>query len=405
VVSAVPLTDWSPDLLNIRRFSSGPASMARVRILFLSGTPTGGSARSSHALARALGERGHDVSALLRVRGHDHLDRLYKRAINLHTKLRNHPRLAAAVNIPARRLGARRHADPVDHGYLVELCVVPENGLPAVLRSAHPDVVVASSIERVGWWRVHATLRAAGVPSVLYLREANGLGHLSISKLAPDLLVANASSHAEAARVLGHDCLVIPSVVDVSGTQTTSTRQVALVVNPIPSHGLSTAWALARARPDIRFVFQESWLLSDEDAQAMRVEAAALGNVEVREFTPDPSGIYSDAKVLLVPHEIDNRPRVVAEAQANGIPVVATDFPGLREAVGTGGELVPVGAPPEQWVAALASVWDEPERYDALARAASTHAARPEMQPAAVVDRFEQALIELVGGVAEAARR
>jgi glycosyltransferase involved in cell wall biosynthesis len=91
------------------------------------------------------------------------------------------------------------------------------------------------------------------------------------------------------------------------------------------------------------------------------------------------------------------RPRVVLEAQANGIPVLATDLPALRETVGPGGSLVPADAPIAAWVEALGTCFDDPDRYQALVAAARAHAARDEVQPERVVARFEAVLAELVG--------
>ena len=91
---------------------------------------------------------------------------------------------------------------------------VPENAYRTVRARFRPDVVVASSIDRVSWRRLRAQLVAGGIPSVLYLREASGLGHLTRSGAAPDLLLANAASLAEGARAAGYECEVVPSVVE-----------------------------------------------------------------------------------------------------------------------------------------------------------------------------------------------
>ena len=83
-------------------------------------------------------------------------------------------------------------------------------------------------------------------------------------------------------------------------------------------------------------------------------EAARLPNVGFRPRTTDLGIIYRDARVLFVPHRVDNRPRVVVEAQANGIPVVASRYPGLVEAAGPGGVFVDPDAPEEAWIDAVA---------------------------------------------------
>ena len=59
--------------------------------------------------------------------------------------------------------------------------------------------------------------------------------------------------------------------------------------------------------------------------------------------TPTPS-------LLLTPYTLDMRPRVVLEAQVNGIPVLANDLPALRETVGPGGVLVARRRADRAWV-------------------------------------------------------
>jgi glycosyltransferase involved in cell wall biosynthesis len=89
-----------------------------------------------------------------------------------------------------------------------------------------------------------------------------------------------------------------------------------------------------------------------------------------------------------VPYRVDNRPRVITEAQSNGIPVVAADVPALREAIGEGGAVVPTDDI-DAWVSELRSLWNDQERYDSLADAALAHSQRPEIDPAAVAHEFE----------------
>ena len=164
-----------------------------------------------------------------------------------------------------------------------------------------------------------------------------------------------------------------------------------LFVNPTRGHGLARVLALARARPDVPFVIQESKPLDRRDLARLRARIGSAGNVELRRAV-DPGSLYADARILLAPYDVPNRPRVVLEAQANGIPVLAADVAGLRECVPPGGILVAPGAPADVWADALGALWDDHAGYDALAEAARNHAQRDDVRPGALVDRFEQAL-------------
>jgi glycosyltransferase involved in cell wall biosynthesis len=256
--------------------------------------------------------------------------------------------------------------------------------------------VVAASIDRVSWRRIRAQLRARGVPSVLYLREASGKGHLTVTGAPPDLLLANAESLAEEARAAGYDCTVVPSIVDLDGARTETTRSAVVLINPIEMLGGDRIWALAAARPDIPFVVRESNMMSAEEHAAVDRELPSHPNVTVLPYTTNPAELYEHARILLVPHRVNNRPRVVLEAQTNGIPVLATEFPGLLEAVGAGGLLVPNDAEAPAWVAALSEMWDDPARYEALSIAARAHAARDEVDPEFVISQFEALVTDLV---------
>jgi glycosyltransferase involved in cell wall biosynthesis len=368
-----------------------------VRILFVSGTAIGGSAHSTRELAERLVERGHQVAILFRVDGSGRTRYVHKRAINLVVKLGSSP-LARPVDRVAAQLGRRPRRAPGDAGYEVWSTTVPENSLGSLLRDFAPDVVVASSIGRVAWRRIRTELAAQGIPSVLYIREESAFGHLAISQAPPDLLLANAHTYAERAAGLGHPAVVIPSVVTVDRYLVESTRERVLFVNPVPSYGLDAALGLAAARPDVDFAFVEWWTLDDVARAELTACLASLPNVVLRPATTDPARVYADARVLLAPFLLDGRPRVVLEAQANGIPVLASDLPALRETVGPGGRLVPADAPAAAWAAALGELVDDPEDYRRACDAARAHARRDEVDPVAIVARFERALADLVAG-------
>ncbi len=374
-----------------------------MRILFVSGTSIGGSAHSTRELADRLVEHGHHVAVLFRIEGAPRTRQLHKRAINLVVKLGRSP-LARPVDAVAAMLSRRpRRADEAVP-YEVWQTSIPENSLRSVLRSFGPDVVVASSIGRVAWRRIRAELAELGIPSVLYLREQSALGHLTISEAPPDLLMANAHTYVERAASLGHAALMVPSVVSVDRYLVKSTRERVLFVNPVDSYGLETALALAAARPDVGFAFVEWWELDDVQRRALEEQLARLPNVVLRPATTDPGAVYADARVLLAPFLLDGRPRVVLEAQANGIPVLASDLPALRETVGTDGHFVGAEAPVAEWAAALGDLIDDPVRYQAASDAARAHAHREEVDPDVIVSRFERALADLVANVRNPAR-
>jgi glycosyltransferase involved in cell wall biosynthesis len=363
-----------------------------MQILFVSSIAAGGSGMSQRQLARRLVGRGHRVEILAATPESAVVRPAYDRLVDASTRLRSTPARPALLAVQ-RRLGRRtRWADTTDHP--TRLAAVPENAFAAIAADRRPDVVVANSIDRVSWRRLRAQLIGAGIPSVLYLREASSLGHLTFSAAPPDLLLANARSHALRAREAGFACEVLPSVVEVAPVETT--RRVALLVNPIEILGGDRVWAIAAARPDIPFVIQESGLLDEHLRADILDRAAQVSNVEVRPFSDRRGALFADCRVLIVPHRVDNRPRVVLEAQASGIPVVASAQPGLVESVGPGGVIVADTDDPTPWVETIGALFDDEARYAAVAAAARDHAQRPEVDPERITDRFEALLADLV---------
>ena len=208
-----------------------------------------------------------------------------------------------------------------------------------------------------------AARRARDVPTALYFRDVEGVQLLNDRSVQPNMVFTNVARITELVVAKGWDAPTIPSVVETASYMTQSTRQVVLFINPRSQRkGVDIAWALARARPDVPFVFLEAWRFTPEIRAELERRAGETGNVEVRPSVRELDRIYADARVLFAPYE-DSRPRVVAEAQANGIPVLGARVPALVEAVGPGGLLVDVDVPIDEWAMALATLWDDVVAY------------------------------------------
>jgi hypothetical protein len=273
---------------------------------------------------------------------------------------------------------------------------VPELAASKVIERFGPDVVVGNSVRRATWETVVSMCRAAAIPTVLYVREEDSLAYFDGAAPPGDAFVANARSLRESVSRTGVECAFIPSVIETGPTRTESLRRTALVVNPVESRGASIVERIARAVPEVSFVVQESWPLGPTELRWVETHLASLPNVEFRRAGPPGSGLYGDARVLLVPYRVDNRPRVIAEAQANGIPVIVGDVPALREALGDGGLVVPLEDVGE-WAAAIRRAFDDATWYGDLVEGARIHSRRDEIAPHLVA----QAFVDLLSGVLE----
>lgn len=344
-----------------------------MKILFLSANHyfpqlIGGTETSTHDTCLALAAGGHTprVLAAMKPRG----------ALSFGLRLRRH---------------LLRDPWPADRhlGYEVFRVWDVIGALPALVEKLDPEVLVVV--------KNHAPLiaaaRATGRRCVVYLHSVDfcdfsrepGLGFIANSEFTARRL------HER----FGFEATVIPPWIEPARYATETSREVALFVNPTRSKGVETVFALARLRPDIPFLICESWPLAPEHKAACLARAAQLGNVRWQTPTREMRRVYARARVLLVPSEIDEAwGRVVSEAQASGIPVIASDRGGLPEAVGPGGLVIEGQAEDAlaRYHAALSRLWDEPAAYRDYSQRAAMHARREAVQPALMIEKFLGAL-------------
>ncbi|WP_284351917.1 glycosyltransferase [Roseisolibacter agri] len=125
--------------------------------------------------------------------------------------------------------------------------------------------------------------------------------------------------------------------------------------------------------PDVHFV----WIAPAMDGEAgvlpdaLHAEPPLRGRVHRLPLRHDVARFYVAADLLAHPSHREGVPRVVMEAAAMGLPIVASDIPGCREVVRDGetARLVPVGDA-AAWAAALRDALDDPAGTAARAAAA-----------------------------------
>jgi len=287
------------------------------------------------------------------------------------------------TNRIASRLSRRTFPRSSYRGTTVYRGFDPALGLPEVVADFKPDALVVQGSETA--FALAAECRLTGVPTAFYFHElVSARKRTDFSQLDGMPLLANSAYTAKVvASLLGREAAVVPPLVDGAAYRTTTTRAHVTMVNPRKIKGGEIALELARACPDIPFVFIEAWNSADEFVDQLRDAAAALPNVTWRKSTTDMLGVYASTRIALMPSRWEETwGRVATEAQASGIPVLASNHAALPESVGPGGILVSPDAPLEDWVRALRSLWDDPALYERLSERARAFAARPEAQPA-----------------------
>jgi glycosyltransferase involved in cell wall biosynthesis len=117
------------------------------------------------------------------------------------------------------------------------------------------------------------------------------------------------------------------------GWPVTDGRRVALILARLETDkGIEDAIQAIAALPDIALVIAGAGTYRPE----LEARAAALGitdRVHFLGYRRDTAALLHCADVFLLPSRVEGLPLSVLEAMAAGVPVVATDIPGTREAV------------------------------------------------------------------------
>jgi len=335
----------------------------------------GGLQASVDKLIRWLATRGHSCAILVYATRHDMVQpRALAKAVSW--KLFKRPFVISDKTFP----------------YSVYRTKNPLESLSIVRRTFKPDVLVCvvGGSHTINFTKM--LCNAAGdLPTVIYIFDVQGVASTADPLCARSHVIVNAEVIASLIADHQRRPPVVPCIVDSKDCRVESTREVVLYINPHPRKGDNLAWAIAEAAHGLKFVFQESWRLNERRRQEVIRRAQNLRNVEFRAVTDRPSEIYRDAWVLLAPYGPE-RPRVVDEAQANGIPVVASDVPGLDESVGTGGVLVDPVGPIDEWISVLERLKNNKVYYEALVAESIRHSKRAEIQPEYLTEIFEREL-------------
>lgn len=287
-------------------------------------------------------------------------------------------------------------------GYPVHRAWFPCDAVHDLCASIRPDVAV---VQCHGTVPLAQEFRAAGVPTVIYLRnvEFEELGG-DPSTLSGVSFIANSAFTAKVYRErFGIEAVVIPPTVERSRYATATTGEYVTFINPVPDKGLDKALAIARECSDIPFLFHESWLLDPPVIAALQDTIRPLANVRFERRSADMKSVYGKTRIVLAPSRWSEAwGRVASEAHCSGIPVIGSRRGGLPEAIGPGGIVLDYDAPDREWVDAVREVWSSEETWRRLSAAALAYAERPEMSGARQFEVFLSIVMSAAGAAAAA---
>lgn len=132
------------------------------------------------------------------------------------------------------------------------------------------------------------------------------------------------------------------------------------MVNPrTENKGLDIFLNIARQFPDVPF--QVAGRLYDESAKP---KLDQIPNVEFLGWCDEMSAVYQDTKLLLIPSKYEEGgPRIVAEAFANGIPVIGSDLGGTPDYIGDGGEIISDISNIDAWTESVTRFLEDDKYY------------------------------------------
>jgi surfactin synthase thioesterase subunit/glycosyltransferase involved in cell wall biosynthesis len=185
------------------------------------------------------------------------------------------------------------------------------------------------------------------------------------------------------------------------------------MANPCAVKGISIFLALAERMPAVRFAAVPTWGTNAADLAALRERP----NITVLDSMDNIDDLLRLTRVLLVPSLwAEARSRIVVEAMARGVPVIASDIGGIPEAKlgvpyllpvnpivqykpAVDENMVPVAQVPEQdvglWQTTLEGLLADREQYQRLSR--QSRAAALEYAKNLSVEPFEQFLEKVIG--------
>ncbi len=262
--------------------------------------------------------------------------------------------------------------------------------LKKMIDQFQPTVVV-THLE--GAYPTLALARARGIPGIWYLHDVE-------PAMSPTRQVRLAARHGTrfvccspfVQRTAQARFGVVPTVVyplvDVSEYRVRRPRPGRVtLINPAVPKGKETFLKIAALLPDEKFLVVEGWQLGAQKPGLLR-RLKRLPQIEFLPTQSDMREVYRRTGLLLVPSIWEEAfCRVAIEAQASGIPVVASRRGGLSD-LGQGVVLIDDYLNPEAWVAAIRTLRADRSRYARLAAEAKANAERIDYQVGRNASRF-----------------
>ena len=272
-----------------------------------------------------------------------------------------------------------------------------------LLRRLRPRLVHANLSDQGDGLATLAAARLAGVPAVATLhlvlpgrrRALEALSRVTLRSAQPVIAVSDGVGAYLAAGRIAHQVVrnaLPPPTAARRSREALMPGAAGPLVGGIGRLDHQKGWdVLCAAAPIVRRAVPDaSFVVLGDGPLRERLEAEGrAAGVEFRGYVADAAGFMPALDVLVMPSRYEGLSLTAIEALGHGTPVVASDIPGLREAVEGCGALVPV-EDPEALASALIALLSDGERRRA-ASAASLERARTRFDVGRMIELTREA--------------
>jgi glycosyltransferase involved in cell wall biosynthesis len=301
------------------------------------------------------------------------------------------PKLADLQSLGIRGLSVEPNRWTFDCGYPVWAVESAEEEFAPALDFFAPDIVWSNSFRSLPLLR---EARRRGLAALWYLHDSRPVAEdlREAIDLGIELIAVSHFIQDRVHRLSGGPCTTIyPLITESDYLCEPSGGGFVTFINPRPVKGYEVFLGIAPLLPDVQFLVVEAWPLGAGLAE-VEEQLAALANVRFLRQISDTRDVYRQTRLLLVPSMVEEGgPRVIREAQLNGIPVIGSPRGGVPEMIGDGGIVIEDYENPAVWAAAIHATLSESGRLSHFSRAALANAFRDDLTTPTVVRQFRDA--------------
>lgn len=227
--------------------------------------------------------------------------------------------------------------------------------------------------------RADTVLRLAherNIPTILYIHDLEDHNYFLLQKATQfncaAIIYASLYAKNQFKHIVNCPQKVLYPPVDKNDYITDSKKgQYVTMINPVLLKGGLTFERIVEKMKTDKFLCALGWYDPTKDG----INVYQHSNLTVLPKQNIMKNIYRQTKLLPVPSVWrECCPRVIIEAALNGIPSIASNRGGVREAVGQGGILIDDFLNVDQWVSTIQHLLNSPKEYRLLQRNARLHA-------------------------------